>query len=53
MDVIDRVMTRFGFPVGPFTLLDEVGIDVGAKAGKVMHRPSASPADVRPMWWKR
>jgi 3-hydroxyacyl-CoA dehydrogenase/enoyl-CoA hydratase/3-hydroxybutyryl-CoA epimerase len=35
--VIDRTMTRFGFPVGPITLLDEVGLDVAAKASGVMH----------------
>jgi 3-hydroxyacyl-CoA dehydrogenase/enoyl-CoA hydratase/3-hydroxybutyryl-CoA epimerase len=34
---LDRAMTGFGFPVGPVTLLDEVGIDVGAKVAKVMH----------------
>jgi 3-hydroxyacyl-CoA dehydrogenase/enoyl-CoA hydratase/3-hydroxybutyryl-CoA epimerase len=34
---IDAVMTRFGFPVGPVALIDEVGIDVAQKAGKVMH----------------
>jgi len=26
---IDRAMQQFGYPVGPMTLLDEVGIDVG------------------------
>ena len=26
----------WGFPVGPITLLDEVGIDVGAKVAKIM-----------------
>ena len=33
---IDRAMRAFGFPVGPLTLLDEVGIDVGAKITEVM-----------------
>lgn len=27
---VDTEMKRYGFPVGPLTLLDEVGIDVGA-----------------------
>lgn len=27
---IDQAMKAFGFPVGPFALMDEVGIDVGA-----------------------
>ncbi len=35
---VDRAMTSFGFPVGPFTLLDEVGIDVGAKVAAVLHQ---------------
>ncbi|MEK7381378.1 MAG: 3-hydroxyacyl-CoA dehydrogenase NAD-binding domain-containing protein [Gemmatimonadota bacterium] len=35
-EVIDRAMTRFGFPVGPVTLLDEVGLDVARKVGGVM-----------------
>jgi 3-hydroxyacyl-CoA dehydrogenase/enoyl-CoA hydratase/3-hydroxybutyryl-CoA epimerase len=34
---VDRALTDFGFPVGPLTLLDEVGIDVGAKVSKVLH----------------
>ena len=33
---IDKAMRAFGFPVGPLTLLDEVGIDVGAKITEVM-----------------
>ena len=37
IELIDRTMTAFGFPVGPVALLDEVGIDVAQKAGGVMH----------------
>jgi 3-hydroxyacyl-CoA dehydrogenase/enoyl-CoA hydratase/3-hydroxybutyryl-CoA epimerase len=33
---IDRAMVRWGFPVGPVTLTDEVGIDVGAKIAVIM-----------------
>jgi 3-hydroxyacyl-CoA dehydrogenase/enoyl-CoA hydratase/3-hydroxybutyryl-CoA epimerase len=34
---IDQAGKRFGFPVGPVTLLDEVGLDVAHKASLVMH----------------
>ena len=37
VDAIDDALVRFGFPVGPVTLLDEVGIDVGQKVGKILH----------------
>jgi 3-hydroxyacyl-CoA dehydrogenase/enoyl-CoA hydratase/3-hydroxybutyryl-CoA epimerase len=36
VEELDRALTAWGFPVGPMTLLDEVGIDVGQKVGKVM-----------------
>lgn len=33
---IDRLLTKAGFPVGPFNLLDEVGLDVGSKIVPVL-----------------
>lgn len=35
---IDAALLDFGFPVGPITLLDEVGIDVGAKIAPILER---------------
>jgi 3-hydroxyacyl-CoA dehydrogenase/enoyl-CoA hydratase/3-hydroxybutyryl-CoA epimerase len=35
---VDRALVSFGFPVGPLALLDEVGIDVGAKVSHVLHQ---------------
>ncbi len=37
IDVIDSAALKWGFPVGPMTLLDEVGLDVAQKAGAVLH----------------
>jgi 3-hydroxyacyl-CoA dehydrogenase / enoyl-CoA hydratase / 3-hydroxybutyryl-CoA epimerase len=37
IELIDGTMTRWGFPVGPVALLDEVGLDVAQKASAVMH----------------
>lgn len=38
IDNIDRALVKFGFPVGPFQLLDEVGIDVGTKIIRVLEQ---------------
>ena len=36
IEALDKAMMKFGFPVGPMQLLDEVGIDVGAKIGPIL-----------------
>jgi 3-hydroxyacyl-CoA dehydrogenase/enoyl-CoA hydratase/3-hydroxybutyryl-CoA epimerase len=42
---IDRAMRRFGMPMGPFEVLDEVGLDVATKVGGVLSQafPDRSP----------
>lgn len=36
IDHIDKALVKFGFPVGPMKLLDEVGIDVGSKISPIL-----------------
>lgn len=36
IEKLDNSLVNFGFPVGPITLLDEVGIDVGAKISPIL-----------------
>jgi len=36
MDGIDQAMRRFGMPMGPFELMDQVGIDVAAHIARAM-----------------
>jgi 3-hydroxyacyl-CoA dehydrogenase/enoyl-CoA hydratase/3-hydroxybutyryl-CoA epimerase len=33
---VDRLLTRFGMPMGPFELLDQIGLDVAEKVTHVM-----------------
>jgi 3-hydroxyacyl-CoA dehydrogenase/enoyl-CoA hydratase/3-hydroxybutyryl-CoA epimerase len=50
-ETIDREMTRFGFPVGPVALMDEIGLDVVHKASSVLHRAFGArlaPTDILP-----
>lgn len=36
IEAVDDAMTAWGFPVGPITLYDEVGLDVALKSGKIL-----------------
>ncbi len=38
IEAIDSALLDYGFPVGPLTLLDEVGIDVAAKISPILVR---------------
>lgn len=44
---MDQDMTGFGMPMGPFSLLDSVGLDISCEVARVLHRsygPRMAPA---------
>ncbi|GAC1659758.1 MAG: hypothetical protein NVS9B15_23030 [Acidobacteriaceae bacterium] len=44
---IDHDMVAFGMPVGPFTLLDTVGLDIALEVARILHQsygPRVAPA---------
>jgi 3-hydroxyacyl-CoA dehydrogenase len=44
---IDQDMVAFGMPVGPFMLLDTVGLDIAFEVARILHRsygPRMAPA---------
>lgn len=45
VEAVDRAFLRFGMPMGPLRLLDEVGIDVAQKAGMVLARAFGDRAE--------
>jgi 3-hydroxyacyl-CoA dehydrogenase len=51
MRAVDRALTRFGMPMGPFALMDQIGLDVAAHVADVLSaafpRPAGSGAAVR------
>jgi len=48
IESIDGAMIRFGFPVGPLALLDEVGIDVANKVAHVLQEAFGPRMQVAP-----
>ncbi len=49
IEAVDRAFLRFGMPMGPLRLLDEVGIDVAQKAGAVLARAFGDRAEPSPV----
>jgi len=49
---IDEAMTDFGWPMGPFTLMDMIGIDVCADVGQYLHSQYGDRVAPAALWEK-
>jgi 3-hydroxyacyl-CoA dehydrogenase/enoyl-CoA hydratase/3-hydroxybutyryl-CoA epimerase len=49
---MDEAMTDFGWPMGPFTLMDMIGIDVCADVGQYLYSKYGDRVTPAPLWVK-
>ena len=49
---IDSALVRFGMPMGPFRLMDEVGLDVAAHVGPILELGLGSRFEQHPGYAK-
>jgi 3-hydroxyacyl-CoA dehydrogenase/enoyl-CoA hydratase/3-hydroxybutyryl-CoA epimerase len=49
VDAIDRALLRFGMPMGPLRVIDEVGLDVAAKVSAVLEEAFGARARPAPV----
>lgn len=49
---IDNVVEKFGMPMGPLTLADEVGLDVGYKVAMVLENAYGDRMSISPLFTK-
>jgi len=47
---MDEAMTGFGWPMGPFTLMDMIGIDVCADVGQYLYSKYGDRVTPAPLW---
>ena len=52
IEQVDRYYLKFGMPMGPFHLIDEIGIDVAVKVAKIFHEAFGERAKPSPLMAK-
>ncbi len=52
IEKVDKYFLDFGMPMGPFHLIDEIGIDVGVKVAKIFHKSFGKRAEPSPLMAK-
>jgi 3-hydroxyacyl-CoA dehydrogenase/enoyl-CoA hydratase/3-hydroxybutyryl-CoA epimerase len=49
IETVDKAYLKFGMPMGPFELMDSVGLDVGAKVLKIFSKAYPDRVEVSPI----